>query len=106
MHLDKLINSVYSFGAAVVVFGAWGKLEHKEFGSLALTIGLLTETSIFCLYGFLEWRKRPPFHSSQEAPPTIHTTASSSTIPSDTIDKLADTVAQTNQILNKVFKAN
>jgi hypothetical protein len=59
MLLDKIINTVFSFGAAIVIFGAWGKLENKEFGSTALTAGLLTETAIFCLYGILEWRRRP-----------------------------------------------
>lgn len=59
MLLDKIINTVFSLGAAIVIFGAWGKLENKEFGSTALTAGLLTETAIFCLYGILEWRRRP-----------------------------------------------
>ena len=59
MLFDKIINTAFSFGAAVVIFGAWGKIEHKEFGSTALTAGLLTETAIFCIYGILEWRKKP-----------------------------------------------
>jgi hypothetical protein len=59
MLLDKIINTVFSFGAAVVIFGAWGKLESKDFGDTALTAGLLTETAIFCLYGLLEWIHRP-----------------------------------------------
>jgi hypothetical protein len=63
MLLDKIINTVFSFGAAVVIFGAWGKLENKEFGSTALTAGLLTETAIFCLYGVLEWVRRPASQS-------------------------------------------
>ena len=60
MLLDKIINTVFSFGAAVVIFGAWGKLEHTTFGDTALTAGLLTETAIFCLYGILEWVRRTP----------------------------------------------
>jgi hypothetical protein len=59
MLLDKIINTVFSLGAAIVIFGAWGKLEHKDFGDTALTAGLLTETGIFCLYGIMEWRRRP-----------------------------------------------
>ena len=54
MSLEKVMNTVYSFAAAVVIFGAWAKLEHKEYGSLALTAGLLTEVAIFFLYGILE----------------------------------------------------
>jgi hypothetical protein len=59
MLLDKIINTVFSLGAAVVIFGAWGKLENKDFGDRALTAGLLTETAIFCLSGLLEWIHRP-----------------------------------------------
>jgi hypothetical protein len=59
MLLDKIINTVFSVGAAIVIFGAWGKLENKEFGHVALTAGLLTETAIFFLYGILEWRRHP-----------------------------------------------
>jgi hypothetical protein len=59
MLLDKILNTVFSFGAAVVIFGAWGKLEHSVFGDTALTAGLLTETGIFFLYGLLEWIRRP-----------------------------------------------
>jgi len=78
MLLDKIINTIFSFGAAVVIFGAWGKLENKDFGSLALTAGLLTETAIFCLYGFLEWIRRPASRADASgrlehgAPPAVH----------------------------------
>jgi hypothetical protein len=68
MLLDKIINTVFSFGAAVVIFGAWGKLEHATFGDTALTAGLLTETAIFCLYGLLEWIRQPqPASRAEEA---------------------------------------
>lgn len=30
MLLEKIINTAYSFGAAIVVFGAWAKIEHRE----------------------------------------------------------------------------
>ncbi len=58
MILDKILNTIFSFGAAVVIFGAWGKIEHTAFGDKALTAGLLTETAIFFCYGLLEWRRR------------------------------------------------
>lgn len=67
MHFEKIINIVYSFGAAVVIFGAWGKLEHKDFGSAALTVGLLTEVAIFCVYGLMEWRKKGQAAGLEEA---------------------------------------
>ncbi|HWK02750.1 MAG TPA: hypothetical protein VNS58_03925 [Puia sp.] len=100
MRLEKIINTAYSFGAAVVVFGAWGKLEHKDFGDTALTAGLLTETAIFCIYGFLEWRKDPvPQPADQK------TTSFGGSASPEEVGELTATMKQTNQILNKVFKA-
>lgn len=90
------MNIVYSFAAAVVIFGAWAKLEHKDYGSLALTIGLLTETGIFFLYGLLEWGKKPsePERSSGSGP----------VIPSANTVELQTTLDKTNQLINKVFR--
>jgi hypothetical protein len=94
MFFEKLINTIYSFGAAVVIFGAWGKIEHKDFGSTALTIGLLTETCIFCIYGFMEWQDRREVEPRQ-SPETNGVVE---------VDELTATMKQTNRILNKVFK--
>jgi hypothetical protein len=103
MQLDKIINTAYSFGAAVVVFGAWAKLGHKDYSEMALTAGLLTETAIFCIYGLMEWRKRPttgPAEQAHQPPPLNNQSTSGGT---DT-GELTDTLKQTNRILNKVFK--
>ena len=51
--LEKIINSVVSVGAAVVIFGAWAKILHKSYADVMLTIGLLTEALIFLIYAFL-----------------------------------------------------
>jgi hypothetical protein len=94
--LDKLMNTIYSFGAAIVIFGAWGKIEHKEFGGSALTAGLLTETALFCVYGLLEWRKRSqhqPDSAREEADPAK-------------VEELTATLNKTNQLMNKVFKTD
>jgi gliding motility-associated protein GldL len=40
-------------GAAIVIFGAWAKLLHKPFADFMLTVGLLTEATIFVVYAFL-----------------------------------------------------
>lgn len=99
MRLEKIINTAYSFGAAVVIFGAWGKLEHKDFGDIALTAGLLTETGIFCIYGLLEWRRGPISLPEEKMPKSTVEPAG----PED-FGELTATMRQTNQILNKVFK--
>jgi hypothetical protein len=94
--LDKLMNTIYSFGAAVVIFGAWGKIEHKEFGSDALTAGLLTETGVFCVYGLLEWRKRSQHHPDGPGEETDP----------GQVEELTATLKKTNRLMNKVFKTD
>ncbi|HVV04006.1 MAG TPA: hypothetical protein VHC96_07260 [Puia sp.] len=95
MRLEKLINTVYSFAAAVVIFGAWAKLEHKDYGSIALTAGLLTEVGIFFIYGLMEWGKSPEEKDqSQQSQP----------ISTEKAEELTTTLKHTNHILNKVFR--
>ena len=114
MQIEKIMNTVYSFAAGVVIFGAWAKLEHKDYGSLAPTVGLLTETGIFFLYGLLEWSK------NQQQPNQAATTPPSDTRPfltpsvvqpnpappaaAEQTAELTTTLKQTNHILNKVFR--
>ncbi|HEY8970186.1 MAG TPA: hypothetical protein VIM64_13875 [Puia sp.] len=95
MRLEKLINTVYSFAAAVVIFGAWAKLEHKDYGSIALTAGLLTEVGIFFLYGVMEWGKAPREEDQPKQPQPIST---------EKAEELTSTLKHTNHILNKVFR--
>jgi hypothetical protein len=97
MRLEKLINTVYSFAAAVVIFGAWAKLEHKDYGSIALTAGLLTEVGIFFLYGLMEWGKQPEEIPASKRPPAA-------SLSDEKAKELTSTLKQTNQILNKVFR--
>jgi hypothetical protein len=99
MHFEKVMNTLYSFAAGVVIFGAWAKLEHKEYGSLALTVGLLTETGIFFLYGLMEWSK-PPAPAQQEQ----SSASSGAAVTDGNTEALTSTLQQTNRILNKVFR--
>jgi hypothetical protein len=94
MYTDKILNTAYSFAAAIVVFGAWAKLEHRDFGSLALTIGMLVESGIFVIYGFVEWRKQ-----RQPTPPKEKVAGL------DRLDELQQTVEKTNGMLKKIFRA-
>ena len=97
MLFDKIINTAFSLGAAIVVFGAWAKLEHKSFSDDALTVGMLVETGIFCIYGLMEWRKHPNRQEQvQSTPPSREHGAD--------LGELTDTMKQTNEILNKVFR--
>ncbi len=53
---DGIYNFVYSFGAAIVILGAWLKITHMSFGPItgnfALTVGLVTEAIIFVIFAF------------------------------------------------------
>jgi gliding motility-associated protein GldL len=49
---DKILPALYSLGAAVVIFGAWAKILHKDFADIMLTVGLLTEAAIFLTFAF------------------------------------------------------
>lgn len=108
MYTDKILNTAYSFAAAIVVFGAWAKLEQKEFGGTALTIGMLVESGIFVIYGFVEWREqRQPVASA--TPGSNATTVANSTTEvkpagPDRIDELQETVEKTNGMLKKIFR--
>jgi gliding motility-associated protein GldL len=50
---ERLTNIIVCVGAAVVIFGAWAKILHKGFADFMLTVGLLTEATIFLVYAFL-----------------------------------------------------
>ena len=100
MLFDKILNTAFSLGAAIVIFGAWAKIETKEFGDTALTAGLLTETTIFCLYGILEWRKKPASREGTPAPPPH----SGTPVHKENIEQLTDSIRQTASILNRIFR--
>jgi hypothetical protein len=113
MHFEKIMNTVYSFAAGVVIFGAWAKLEHKDYGSVALTVGLLTETGIFFLYGLSEWSKKQeePTRSAIQPTPMQSPATLSSAGPyagqssdAEQTAELTSTLKQTNHLLKKVFR--
>ncbi|MEY8761754.1 gliding motility protein GldL [Chryseobacterium tongliaoense] len=53
---DAWMNFFYSFGAAIVILGAWLKITHINIGpisgNVALTVGLITEAIIFIIFAF------------------------------------------------------
>jgi len=53
---ENWLNVVTSFGATIVIVGAWQKITHQSSADVFLTIGLLTEAVIFALYGILYMR--------------------------------------------------
>ena len=99
MLFDKIINTLYSFGAAIVIFGAWAKIESKEFATTALTAGLMTETAIFCIYGVLEWRRQPSERESPSVPPVAGTP-----VQRENMEELTSSIQQTVRVLNRIFR--
>ena len=89
----KLLNTCYSFGAAVVIYGAWCKILHKPAANLFLTLGLLTEVTIFVIYGIMEWFTKPL--TKEERISHFNDTG-----------ELTSAVKETNSILKSVFKVN
>jgi len=57
---DRLVPTLYSAGAAVVIFGAWAKITHNEQFGWMLTLGLLTEVVIFGLYAVQSFTQPNP----------------------------------------------
>lgn len=53
---SRIVPTLYSVGAAVVIVGAWAKIMHIEGLSVALTVGLLTEAVIFILYAIQSFK--------------------------------------------------
>ena len=62
----RMFNMAYSFGAAVVIIGALFKIQHWDYGSEILTLGMIVEALVFTLSGFesveedLDWTKVYP----------------------------------------------
>jgi methyl-accepting chemotaxis protein len=50
---NKIINVVFSLGAAVVIIATLGKILHLGWADYALILGFITEAAIFTIYAFL-----------------------------------------------------
>jgi fatty-acid desaturase len=59
MGLEKSINVVASFGAAVVIVGALFKIVHWDGANEMLMVGMFTEAAIFILFGVLYLKAKP-----------------------------------------------
>lgn len=50
--IKRFVGILYSLGAAVVIFGAMGKILHTEWGGFMLGVGMTVETFLFALGAF------------------------------------------------------
>ena len=58
-NLEKYVNVIASFGAAVVIIGALFKITHRDHATEMLNVGMITEAIIFAMYGFLYMTLKP-----------------------------------------------
>jgi len=91
MKTEKIINTAYAVGAAIVVFSAWRKILHLTGADTFLTIGLLTEVFIFLMAAAYEWvpsnketQSGNSYSVAQELPDNAKLT--------DSIDTLTNTI--------------
>lgn len=110
---DKVLPTLYSVGAAVVIFGAWAKILHKDFADIMLTIGLLTEAVIFLSFAFqtffqgnteYEWEKVYP-ELLDGAPAAAKSTGASLTAQMDSALANAKITPDTFDSLQKGMKS-
>jgi gliding motility-associated protein GldL len=64
--MERIINIIASFGAAVVIVGALFKILHWNFANEMLMVGMFTEAGIFILFGFLYLSVKPEKHYDWE----------------------------------------
>jgi len=57
--MEKIVNVIASFAAAVVIFGALAKILHWNGANEWLMLGMLTEVGIFVMYGVLYLVMKP-----------------------------------------------
>jgi gliding motility-associated protein GldL len=110
---DKVLPTLYSVGAAVVIFGAWAKILHKDFADIMLTIGLLTEAVIFLTFAFqtyfqdnseYEWEKVYP-ELLDGAPAAVKSSGTSLTAQMDAALANAKITPDTFDSLHKGMKS-
>ncbi|SEI71177.1 gliding motility-associated protein GldL [Dyadobacter sp. SG02] len=106
---DKLVPTIYSAGAAVVILGALAKIQHWDFGGPLLTAGLGTEVLIFLLYALQtltqstdkepDWTRVYPELADDYSGPAI----SRSSAPSSNITAKLDNMLDNAKISPEVF---
>ena len=107
---DKLVPTIYSAGAAVVILGALFKIQHWDGGGPMLTLGLGTEVVIFLLYALQtltqssdkdpDWTRVYPELADDYSGPAINRVASG---PSSGVTAKLDSMLDNAKISPDVF---
>ncbi len=111
---DRLVPTIYSAGAAVVILGALFKIQHWDGGGPMLTIGLGTEVGIFLIYALQtfvqpiakdpDWEKvYPELASDYNGAPISRTSGASSGITAK-LDNMLDNAKISPDIFDSLGK--
>jgi gliding motility-associated protein GldL len=123
MKLEKNINVIASFGAAIVIIGALFKILHWENANEMLMVGMFTEAAIFIMFGYLyikaepeksyDWTKVYPeladgVKSAQDRAEGVNRLAGMEGLSPDMVEKLSKSLkglAATADSLQEITKA-
>ncbi|WP_138483166.1 type IX secretion system motor protein PorL/GldL [Dyadobacter bucti] len=111
---DKLVPTIYSAGAAVVILGALAKIQHWDFGGPLLTAGLGTEVLIFLLYALQtltqstdkdpDWTRVYPELADDYNGPAITRSATSNSGVTAKLDTMLDNAKISPEIFDSLGK--
>lgn len=111
---DKLVPTIYSAGAAVVILGALFKIQHWDGGGPMLTAGLGTEVLIFLLYALQtltqsvdkdpDWTRVYPELADDYSGPAISRSAAPSSNITAKLDNMLDNAKITPDIFDSLGK--
>lgn len=111
---DKLVPTIYSAGAAVVILGALFKIQHWDGGGPMLTAGLGTEVLIFLLYALQtltqsvdkdpDWTRVYPELADDYSGPSISRSSAPSSNITAKLDNMLDNAKITPDIFDSLGK--
>ena len=111
---DKLVPTIYSAGAAVVILGALFKIQHWDGGGPMLTAGLGTEVLIFLLYALQtltqsvdkdpDWTRVYPELADDYSGPAISRSSAPSSNITAKLDNMLDNAKITPDIFDSLGK--
>ncbi|MGV3604515.1 type IX secretion system motor protein PorL/GldL [Dyadobacter fermentans] len=111
---DKLVPTIYSAGAAVVILGALFKIQHWEGGGPMLTAGLGTEVLIFLLYALQtltqsvdkepDWTRVYPELADDYSGPAISRNAAPSSNITAKLDNMLDNAKLSPDVFDSLGK--
>ncbi|MFM1913050.1 MAG: hypothetical protein RIR51_888 [Bacteroidota bacterium] len=106
MKLEKNINVIASFGAAVVIIGALFKILHWNNANIMLMVGMFVEAGIFIMFGYLYLKAEPEKqYDWEKVYPELADGAKSNKERTAGVDRLAAMDGLTPDMVEKLSKS-